>query len=86
MTFSLYKEGSRTVYRREIDEDALEFAKELVMANPDYSPAYVIDVCRTDDGLKMLETNCINAAGFYEADLLKLVLSIDAVSQGREKS
>ena len=56
------------------------------MANPDYSPAYVIDVCRTDDGLKMLETNCINAAGFYEADLLKLESSIDAVSNGQIES
>ncbi len=83
VTFSLYKEGSRVVYRHEIDEDALEFAKRLVDANPDYAPAYVIDICRTDDGLKMLETNCINAAGFYEADLLKLVSSIDEFSVGQ---
>ena len=82
VTFSLYKDGSRVVYRHEIDDDALEFAKMLVKANPDYAPAYVIDICRTDDGLKMLETNCINAAGFYEADLLKLVSSIDEFSPG----
>ncbi|MEM1427868.1 MAG: ATP-grasp domain-containing protein [Pseudomonadota bacterium] len=86
VTFSLYKEGSRVVYRREIDEDALEFAKGLVLANPNYSRAYVIDVCLTDDGLKMLETNCINAAGFYEADVLKLASSIDAVSKGHDRS
>ncbi|SLN55693.1 hypothetical protein RUM8411_02708 [Ruegeria meonggei] len=83
VTFSLYKEGSRVVYRHEIDEDALDFAKRLVEANPNYAPAYVIDICRTDDGLKMLETNCINAAGFYEADLLKLVSSIDDFSAGQ---
>ncbi|MEM6595006.1 MAG: ATP-grasp domain-containing protein [Pseudomonadota bacterium] len=80
VTFSLYKEGSRVVYRSEIDEDALEFAKGLIKANPNYAPAYVIDVCLTENGLKMLETNCINAAGFYEADLLKLVSSIDEMS------
>ncbi|WP_300035998.1 ATP-grasp domain-containing protein [uncultured Roseobacter sp.] len=82
LSLSLYKEGSRVVYRTEIDDDALEFARTLVAANPGYAPAYVIDICRTDDGLKMLETNCINAAGFYEADLLKLVSSIDAFSAG----
>ena len=82
VTFSLYKDGSRVVYRHEIDDDALEFAKMLVKANPDYAPAYVIDICRTDDGLRMLETNCINAAGFYEADLSKLVSSIDEFSPG----
>lgn len=80
VTFSLYKEGARVVYRHEIDEDALEFAKRLVEANPNYAPAYVIDICRTDDGLKMLETNCINAAGFYEADLLKLASSINELA------
>ncbi|MEP0566072.1 MAG: ATP-grasp domain-containing protein, partial [Paracoccaceae bacterium] len=51
VTFSLYKEGSRVVYRHEIDKDALEFANRLVNANPDYAPAYVIDICRTVDGL-----------------------------------
>ncbi|MEP2202714.1 MAG: ATP-grasp domain-containing protein, partial [Tateyamaria sp.] len=84
--FSLYKEGSRVVYRHEIDKDALEFANRLVNANPDYAPAYVIDICRTVDGLKMLETNCINAAGFYEADLMKLVSSIEKLSFGGVKS
>ena len=76
-TFSLYKEGERIVYRHEIDEDALEFAKRLVAANPKYTSAYVIDVCRTDVGMKMLETNCINAAGFYSADLSKLCVAIE---------
>lgn len=80
VTHSLYKEGSRVVYRHEIDEEALEFARSLVRSNPGYSPAYVIDICRTDDGLKMLETNCINAAGFYEADLLKLAKAIDTLA------
>ena len=83
VTFSLYREGTRVIYRHEIDEDALEFAKQLVKANSvGYAPAYVIDVCRTDDGLKMLETNCINAAGFYEADLLKLASSINQLAVG----
>lgn len=86
VTFSLYKEGSRVIYRHELDEDAFAFAKGLVRANPNYAPAYVIDVCRTDDGLKMLETNCINAAGFYEADLLKLVSSIDSILEAEVKN
>ena len=86
VTSSLYKEGSRVVYRHDVDADVLEFAKRLVLANPGYSPAYVMDICRTDDGLKMLETNCINAAGFYAADLSKLVMSIDAISQRHIKT
>ncbi len=73
VTYSLYKLGSRVVYRAEIDDDALEFVQKMIALNPGYAGAYVIDVCRTADGLRILETNCINAAGFYAADLFKLV-------------
>ena len=69
-TFSLYKEGSREVYRPEIDQDAVDFAQQMVRLNPDYARAYVMDICRTETGLKIIETNCINAAGFYAADRL----------------
>ena len=82
VTFSLYKEGVRVVYRPEIDDDALLFCRTLADANPDYSPAYVMDVCRTENGLRLLETNCVNAAGSYAADLQKLAASIDALSGG----
>ncbi len=81
VTYSLYKEGMRVVYRPEIDEDALNFAQRLVDLNPDYSPAFVIDICRTEDGLRMLETNCINAAGFYAADLMRLVDAIEGLAE-----
>jgi hypothetical protein len=80
VTYSRYKEGTRVVYRPEIDQDALEFGRRLVALNPGYAEAYVIDICRTDDGLRMLETNCINAAGFYAADLARLVAAIEALS------
>jgi len=80
-TYSLYKEGARVVYRPEIDQDAAEFAERLVKLNPRYARAYVMDVCRTETGLKMLETNCINAAGFYAADLLKLADAIHNIDR-----
>lgn len=79
VTWSLYKEGSRVVYRHEVDDDALAFGKMLVEVNPGYSRAYVLDVCRTADGLRMLETNNINSAGFYAADLMRLAAAIDAM-------
>lgn len=79
VTYSLYKEGHRVVYRAEIDADALAFAQKLVAHNPGYSRAYVVDICRTEDGLAMIETNCINAAGFYAADLMALASAVDAL-------
>lgn len=82
ITHSLYKEGTRVTYRAEIDDDALAFGQHLVDVNAGYSPAYVLDMCRTDDGLRMLETNCLNAAGFYAADLVKLVVALEETFGG----
>ena len=82
VTYSLYKQGARVVYRSEIDNDALVFAQRMVDLNSDYAPAYVIDICRTQDGLHLLETNCLNAAGFYAADLAKLVIALEDLDEG----
>ncbi|MEX0348704.1 MAG: ATP-grasp domain-containing protein [Paracoccaceae bacterium] len=81
VTYSLYKEGSRVVYRHEIDDDALAFGQKMVDLNPAYSDAFVLDICRTGDGLRFLETNCINAAGFYAADLMQLVQAFEALAE-----
>ncbi|MEM8590885.1 MAG: ATP-grasp domain-containing protein, partial [Pseudomonadota bacterium] len=63
-------------YRPEIDDTARCFGEALIAANPGYAPAYVLDICATPNGLRMLETNCINAAGFYAADLVKLAAAL----------
>lgn len=80
ITYSPYKEGIRVTYRHEIDSDALEFAETLAGLNAGYSPAYVMDICRTEDGVRLVETNCINAAGFNAADFVKLAAAIDGMA------
>lgn len=82
VTHSLYREGSRVTYRNEIDDDALAFARAMVGANPGYAPAYVMDVCRTPEGMALLETNCINAAGLYAADPLALAAAMGGLGGG----
>lgn len=46
-----------------------------------YQPgrAFVIDVALTDDGLKIVELNCINCSGFYEADIQKIIMSLNNI-------
>lgn len=39
----------------------------------------MLDVCETDEGMKIVEINTINAAGFYAANVTDLVLSIEAM-------
>ncbi|MGF1551937.1 MAG: ATP-grasp domain-containing protein [Paracoccaceae bacterium] len=82
VTWSLYREGARVVYRPEIDDDALAFASRMVDLAPGHARAYVLDVCRTEDGLRLLETNCLNAAGFYAADLVRLAMAIEGLGRG----
>jgi len=75
---SSYKIGNRVISNDAVDWDVGLFA---VMVNARWQPAYayVMDVARTKDGLKVIEYNCINASGFYACDCLKIVQSLSAL-------
>ena len=47
-----------------------------------WSPAraFVLDLCDTPDGIKIVEAGCINAAGFYAADMQLLLMAIENMS------
>lgn len=38
---------------------------------------FVIDICVTDKGFKIVEAGCLNAAGFYNSSLDKLITSLE---------
>lgn len=37
---------------------------------------YVMDICESDDGLKVVEFNCFNASGFYKCDVDAVVKEV----------
>ena len=76
ITASFYKIGDRIVYQNCQDEDILTFAQDMVDIYQ-LADAFVIDVCRTKDGLKIVECNCINFSGFYNIDEKKLIVSLE---------
>lgn len=79
VTASQYKQGDRVLYSEVVDEDILKYARDLVSVwNP--AQAFVLDVCRTSLGLKAVEINTINAAGFYAADMGKIFEAIENLS------
>jgi hypothetical protein len=82
VTWSGYKRGGRVHYLRphEVDARIPAFAGERAT---EYSPnrAYVLDVADTPEGLKILEVNNLNSAGWYRADLQKLVARLDLIGQ-----
>lgn len=57
------------------------FAREVARIwHPD--DVYVMDVCETDDGLKVVEFNCFNASGFYKCDVAKIVREVSKFVDG----
>ena len=76
ITWSSYKIGNRIVYDNIVDEYIIDFAQKMVDI---YQPAdaFVIDICDTPEGLKIVELNCINCSGFYAIDLPKLLMSLE---------
>ena len=76
VTGSQYRIGNQTLYDTYFEEKAQEFAQKMVdIYQP--SEAFVIDICLTDDEWKIVEINCINAAGFYLSNVQKMVMELE---------
>jgi hypothetical protein len=75
-TKSLYKLGRRVVYAADVDERMDHF---VLQAAADWQPhrAFVIDVCDTPEGPRIVEINTLNAAGFYAGDVQRLVEALE---------
>lgn len=59
--------------------EVVDFANKMARI---WSPekAYVMDICKTDEGeLKVLELNCFNASGVYAAPLLSIIRAVEAL-------
>ena len=76
VTKSLYKQGNRVVYSPVVDERFDVFVNEAIAVWQPHE-AFVIDVCDTSEGIKIVEINTINSAGFYAGDMSKLVVALE---------
>ena len=76
ITKSIYKRGDRVVYSSEVDDSFTQYVEERIR---EWQPheAFVIDVCDTEHGLKIVEINTLNSSGFYAGDVQKLVLELE---------
>lgn len=84
ITASMYKRGDKVYYSDEVDQCFHDYVKERIA---EWQPldAFVIDVCSIPgvnvvypnqvnfNTFKIVEINTINSAGFYAADMGKLV-------------
>jgi hypothetical protein len=76
VTHSLYKRGRTVHYSPNVDAEVLVFAEEMIK-NWRPNDAFVLDVAQTPQGCKIVEVNCLNAAGFYAGDMSKIVMAIE---------
>jgi len=55
----------------------------LEASNSGWRPAdaFVLDICQTADGFKIVEINTINSAGFYAANITDLVLALEELNK-----
>lgn len=76
VTSSQYKVAGTPRYSSHVDGRVIDYG---TMITSIWSPsrAYVLDIAETAQGFFVLEAGCINAAGFYEADMQKIVMAIE---------
>lgn len=76
VTSSYYKFIGDVTYFDEVEQEGLEFAKRMVDIYQ-VADSFVMDICDTPDGWKIVEINCINCSGFYKGDLQKLIMALE---------
>lgn len=91
VTASRYKLGSRVVYSSDVDQPVLDYALRMLFRAEealtgdliklhaglrDRRLTFALDIAHTPDGYKVIETNSISSAGFYDCDMGKFVEAI----------
>jgi hypothetical protein len=76
VTASLYREGSFIRYSDIIDDGATEYCREMIDIF-NLAPAYVMDICLTDEKWKIIECGTINCAGLYKANISLLLMKLE---------
>lgn len=74
---SRYKIGHKVIYQNYDNETFYtDFAQKMV---DKFEPAeaFVLDICLSDDELKIVEVNNINSSGFYHCNMEKLIMALE---------
>jgi hypothetical protein len=76
VTQSLYRRGYFLIQSNLVDEEAIDFAQKMVDIYQ-LAETFVIDIGLTDDGWKIIECGSTSCAGFYDADMQKLMIALE---------
>lgn len=75
VTGSIYKIAGKPEISSNVEQDVFDYVNKIIKQ---WVPveSFVIDVCLTDSGYKIIEFNNINSSGFYACDVQKYVGAI----------
>jgi len=76
ITGSYYQLGGKVYLNKDISPEALGFANSVI-SKGELAEAWVLDICQSDSGWKVVEAGCINHAGFYASELDKTVEAVE---------
>ena len=74
-TCSMYRRGGQIHYAGDVDQRLGAFVETRIA---EWMPheSFVIDVCDTPDGMRIVEINTLNSSSFYAADVQRLVSAL----------
>jgi hypothetical protein len=76
VTSSYYRYGANVEYTENVEPEGLEFAQSMVDLYQ-VADSFVMDICLTPDGWKIVEINCINCSGFYKGDMQRVLIALE---------
>ena len=75
-TASQYTLGGTFCTDNVIDDDAFEFVNKMLDIFQ-LNDCFTMDICLTNGEYKIVECGCISSAGFYRADMQKLLMALE---------
>lgn len=77
-TSSQYRENFRLAVQAGAPPEVIAFAEARAAECP-IAPAFALDIALASGELKIIEANCINSAGFYHANVERLISDLSAL-------
>ena len=76
VTASQYNLGGRYCLSEIVDDSAYDFVKKMIGLF-ELNDTFVMDIGLVNDEYKIIECGCTNSAGFYKADIQKLLIALE---------
>jgi len=75
-TASQYSLGGRFCVNENVDQSAYDFVNRMIKIF-ELNDTFIIDACLVKGEYKIVECGCTNSAGFYRADMQKLLMKLE---------